>query len=68
MMDFVNRDFQVAIINMFRELKETMFKDLEARWLWYKKYKKKLQKELYINFGVEKYSNWKTVFTRGTQW
>lgn len=53
----------------FRQLleiwKETTFKDVGARWLWYKKHKKKLQKELDVNSGVEKYNNWKAISLDG---
>lgn len=53
---------------MFRELQETILKELEAARLWWliKQRKKKLWKELDVNSRVEKYNNWKELFMRGT--
>ena len=30
-LDFLNKDFNLAILNMFRELKETMFKEWKKK-------------------------------------
>lgn len=46
MMDLANRDFKAAIINMCKELKETMFKDWEEGVMNMTRYIEIINKEI----------------------
>lgn len=68
MSDWTDKDFKASIINIFKELKEALLKEIkEGRMITFHQRERNYKKEPNQNCGIVKNNYWNEVFTGGAR-